>query len=66
MKLSIKLKQSDINKIKRDAGRRQAKEMIDSSCTKHNVVRNKKKYTRKNKHKSKYQYYVVFGICSIG
>ena len=27
------------------------KEMIDSSCTKHTIVRNKKKYTRKNKHK---------------
>jgi len=54
MKLSITLKQSDINKIKRNAGRRQAKEMIESSCTTHTVVRNKKKYTRKNKHKSRY------------
>ena len=54
MKLSITLKQSDINKIKRDSGRKQSKEMIDSSCTKHTIVRNKKKYTRKNKHKSKY------------
>ncbi len=54
MKLSITLKQTDIDKIKRDAGRRQAKEMIDSSCTRHTVVRNKKKYTRKNKHKSRY------------
>ena len=53
MKLSIKLKQSDINKIKRDAGKRQSKEMIDNSCIKHTVVRNKKKYTRKNKHKGK-------------
>ena len=54
MKLRLKLKQSDINKIKRNAGRKQSKEMIDSSCTKHTIVRNKKKYTRKNKHKSKY------------
>ncbi len=54
MKLSITLKQSDINKIKRNAGRKQSKEMIDSSCTKHTIVRNKKKYTRKNKHKSRY------------
>ena len=50
MKLSITLKQSDINKIKRDAGRRQAREMMNSSSVKHTVRKNKKKYTRKNKH----------------
>ena len=51
MKLSIKLKLSDINKIKRDAGRRQAREMMNDSSVKHTVRKNKKKYTRKYKHK---------------
>ncbi len=54
MKLSIKLKQSDIIKIKRRAMIKHHKEIIDSSCTVHTIVRNKKKYTRKNKHKNRY------------
>ena len=52
MKLIITLKESDIKKIKHNSMIKHHKEMISSSCTKHTVIRNKKKYNRKNKHKS--------------
>ena len=54
MKLIITLKESDIKKIKHNSMIKHHKEMISSSCTKHTVIRNKKKYNRKNKHKGEY------------
>lgn len=47
----MKLKKSDILHINRCSGRKQSRDMIKDSCIKHTVVKNKKKYNRKNKHK---------------
>ena len=47
----MKLKKSDILHLNRCAGRRQSKAMLEGSCVKHTIVRDKTKYTRKSKHK---------------
>jgi len=50
----MKLKQSDILHLNRCAGRKQSRNMMIESCIKHTIVRDKTRYTRKEKHKINY------------